>query len=67
MDEQRKIQENVQCEIFQVILDEAFDSYKAEIVYELQSNSPEEMDENLTKIKDWIQQWKIDNSNILNP
>lgn len=59
---QRKIQENVQCEIFQTILDEASDSYKPEIVFELQSNTPEEMDENLTKIKDWVKQWKIEHN-----
>ena len=56
----RKIQENVQCEIFQTILDEAQESYKAEIVFELHSNTPEEMDSNLNKIQDWVKQWKIE-------
>ncbi|CAF0731536.1 unnamed protein product [Brachionus calyciflorus] len=63
---EKKIQENVQAEIFQVLLDEALDSYKPEIVFELQSNTPEDMDENLNKIKNWIQQWKIENKSILN-
>lgn len=58
----RKIQENVQCEIFQTILDEAQDSYRPEIVFELKSNTPEEMDANLTQIKEWTKQWKIDNN-----
>ena len=58
----RKIQENVQCEIFQTILDEAHDSYKHEIVFELNSNTPEEMDDNLTQIRDWIKQWKTENN-----
>ena len=57
---QHKIQENVQCEIFQTILDEARESYNPDIVYELSSNTPEEMDNNLTQIKNWVKQWKID-------
>ncbi len=56
----RKIQENVQCEIFQTILDEAQESYKPEIVFELSSNSPDEMETNLNKIQDWVKQWKIE-------
>ncbi|CAI5443412.1 unnamed protein product [Caenorhabditis angaria] len=45
-----KIKENVECEIFGSLLEEARDSYKPEIVFELQSESPEQMDENLEKI-----------------
>lgn len=56
----RKIQENVQCEIFQTILDEAKESYKPEIVFELNSNTPEEMDSNLNQIQDWVKQWKTE-------
>ncbi len=59
---QRKIQENVQCEIFQTILDEARDSYKPEIVYELQSNTPEEMENNIQQIESWVKQWKKENN-----
>ena len=59
----RKIQENIQCEIFQTILDEARDSYKPEIVFELKSNTPDEMDSNLTQIKNWIEQWKKEKKN----
>lgn len=54
----KKIEENVQCEIFQTILDEAKESYKNEIVHELQSNTPDEMEDNLDKICLWIQTWK---------
>jgi len=59
---ERKIQENVQCEIFQTILDEARDSYKPEIVYELQSNTPEEMENNIQQIDSWVKQWKKENN-----
>jgi adenylate kinase len=59
---ENKIQENVQCEIFQTILDEAKDSYKEEIVHELASNAPEDMDANLENIKKWAKQWKLEHN-----
>lgn len=62
---ERKIQENVQCEIMRVILDEALDSYKSHIVHELQSDTPDQMEQNLTTIKNWINQWKNENKHIL--
>jgi adenylate kinase len=51
------LEDNIQCEIFQTILDEARNSYKAEIVHELPSNTPEELEENLDKIIAWLKQW----------
>merc|ERR1712226_1536616 len=54
----KKLEDNIQCEIFQTILDEAKESYKQEIVHELPSNTPEEMEDNLEKIIAWIEQWK---------
>jgi adenylate kinase len=62
----RKIQENVQCEIFQTILDEAKDSYRNDIVFELVSNSPDDLHENLQKIEFWIANWKKNNQLIYN-
>lgn len=55
---ERKLQENIQCEIFQTILDEAKESYRSEIVFELSSNTPDEMDENLNRIVTWVNEWK---------
>ena len=57
----KKLEENIQCEIFQTILEEAREAYKVEIVHELPSNSPEQMEDNLERILQWIQQWKQDN------
>ena len=54
----KKLEDNVQCEIFQTILDEAREAYKTEIVHELQSNTPEEMEDNLDKLASWIEQWR---------
>lgn len=57
----KKLEDNIDCEIFQTILDEAKDSYKEEIVHELYSNTPEQMEENINRICTWIDQWKLDN------
>ncbi|KAK3098534.1 hypothetical protein FSP39_020402 [Pinctada imbricata] len=55
----KKLEDNIQCEIFQTILEEARDSYKHEIVHELMSNTPEELEDNLEKISTWIQQYSM--------
>ncbi|XP_045216195.2 adenylate kinase isoenzyme 6-like [Mercenaria mercenaria] len=55
----KKLDDNIQCEIFQTILDEARNSYKAEIVHELPSNTPDELEDNLDKIAAWLQEWKV--------
>lgn len=56
-----KLQENLDSEIMEVLLQEARDSYDAEIVVELQSNSTDEMESNVDRIEAWFRQWKIDN------
>jgi len=59
----KKLQDNVQCEIFQTILDEANDSYPPQIVFELPSNTPDDMESNIEKISQWIAQYK-ENANM---
>ncbi|XP_028397467.1 adenylate kinase isoenzyme 6-like isoform X2 [Dendronephthya gigantea] len=54
---EKKIQENVECEIFQSILEEARESYSTDIVHECVSNTPEEMERNLDNIQRWLQEW----------
>jgi adenylate kinase len=61
----KKLEDNVQCEIFQTILDEARDSYKIEIVHELPSNTPEDLEDNLDKISAWIQQYVTNQGGIV--
>ena len=56
-----KLQENVQCEIFQTLLDEARESYAPERVHELKSDSDQDREENVRRIKAWIEQWAVDN------
>ncbi|KAL1432807.1 hypothetical protein MTO96_013009 [Rhipicephalus appendiculatus] len=54
----KKLEENLQCEIFQTILDEAREAYDNGIVFELPSNTPEDMEDNLDRICSWIEQWR---------
>ena len=54
---QKKITENVECEIMQVILDEAREAYPEEIVIELQSDTIEDMEANVQRVLQWMQQW----------
>lgn len=58
-----KIQENLDCEIMEVILQEARDAYRSDIVVELQSNCVEEMEENIDRISAWVANWKKDHKN----
>ena len=55
--EQKKISENVECEIMQVLLQEARESYAEEIVQELASNTVEEMESNVSRVEAWLQNW----------
>ncbi|XP_058680042.1 adenylate kinase isoenzyme 6 [Ammospiza nelsoni] len=58
----KKLQDNVQCEIFQTLYEEAVLSYKKEIVHQLPSNTPEDLERNLDQIMQWIEQWMKDNN-----
>ncbi|RCK55926.1 Adenylate kinase isoenzyme 6 HBR1 [Candida viswanathii] len=58
-----KLQENLDCEIMEVILQEARDSYIPDIVVELRSDSAEEMDENVERISSWVIKWIEDHPN----
>lgn len=53
---QNKISENVECEIMMVVLEEAMESYKEEIVKPLPSNTAEEMEANAATMLQWIRQ-----------
>ena len=57
-----KLQENIDAEIMEVLLQEAKDSYDEDIVVVLNSNTAEEMDENVDRIEAWLGQWKKDNA-----
>lgn len=52
-----KIQENVECEIMHVIVEEARDSYKEDIVHVVPSNSTEDMENTVEHVVQWVSQW----------
>lgn len=51
---EKKITENIECEILDVLKEEVETSYKEEIVIELPSNSVEDMQSNIEQIFDRI-------------
>ncbi|XP_065194843.1 adenylate kinase isoenzyme 6-like [Sycon ciliatum] len=53
----KKLSDNVQCEIFQTVLEEARESYDEHIVHELQSDTPEQLVSNVERISQWVQAW----------
>ncbi|KAJ4001242.1 AAA domain-containing protein [Lentinula boryana] len=54
----KKIEENNEAEIMQVVLEEARASYPAEIVVELRSESTEDLEANVTRIVEWVKSWR---------
>ncbi|KAL7275342.1 factor activating pos9 [Rhizina undulata] len=58
---EKKLQENLDVEIMQVLLEEAKDAYDEEIVIELQSNDSDDIDSNVERIASWVSQWTTDN------
>lgn len=54
----KKIQENNEAEIMEVVLDEARSSYPAEIVVDLKSEGTEDLESNISRINQWITAWK---------
>lgn len=59
---EKKLRDNLECEIFQTILDEARDSYDTQIVHELRSDTDKDLKENISRIVRWVKQWKVDHS-----
>lgn len=57
-----KLQENLDSEIMEVLLEEARESYDAEIIVELTSNTSEDMESNIERIEAWLAQWQKDNA-----
>lgn len=55
-----KIQENLDAEIMEVILQEAQELYASEVVVVLESNSDADMDTNVDRIAQWVQNWQHD-------
>ncbi|VFQ74639.1 unnamed protein product [Cuscuta campestris] len=52
-----KLNNNIECEVFQMLLEEAKESYREEIVVALKSNSVEDMSHNVETLTDWVHSW----------
>ncbi|KAF3552243.1 hypothetical protein DY000_02004403 [Brassica cretica] len=52
-----KLSNNIECEIFQVMLEEASDSYKEETVTAMQSDTIEDISDNVASLTEWIESW----------
>ncbi|KAG8176841.1 hypothetical protein JTE90_001980 [Oedothorax gibbosus] len=51
----RKLESNIECEIFQTLLEEAREAYPKEIVHALTSDTPEDLERNVEQICNWVQ------------
>ena len=59
---EKKLQENIDSEIMEVLLEEARGSYDEEMVVELQSNETDDIEANVERLEAWIKSWKVDNA-----
>eukprot|EP01018_Ginkgo_biloba_P038991 Gb_36386 [translate_table: standard] len=53
-----KLLSNIECEIFQVLLEEAYSSYSEDIIMAMQSDSIEELSRNVGTLTDWVKNWR---------
>ena len=61
---ERKIKENIECEIFSIVEEEARESYAADIVHVRQSNTVDEMEQNGEMVIDFVRQWRARNHTL---
>lgn len=57
---EKKLQENMDCEIMEVLLQEARESYDEGMIVELRSENTEDIDSNVERIEQWVKNWKKD-------
>lgn len=57
-----KLQENLDAEIFGVLIEEAREGFDEEIVVELNSEEDGDVEANCARIASWIENWKSDQS-----
>jgi adenylate kinase len=51
----------MECEIMQIVLETARESYAPEIVVELPSNTVDDIESNVERCKQWLDAWKSNN------
>ncbi|KAL2866331.1 DUF1671-domain-containing protein [Aspergillus lucknowensis] len=55
-----KLQENLDAEIFAVLLEEAREAFDEEIVVELNSEEDDDVENNCARVSSWVENWKSD-------
>jgi len=55
----KKLQENIECEIMHVPSEEAHRSYKNEIVQVLSSNDTDEIAANVERVVEWVRRFRV--------
>lgn len=58
----KKLDENVECEIMQIVAEAAMESYAHDIVQILPSNTIEDMDSNISRLSAWYEAWQTSNA-----
>ncbi|KAL4197386.1 hypothetical protein AMTRI_Chr04g250830 [Amborella trichopoda] len=57
INEDLKLKNNIECEIFQTLLEEAHESYAEDIIVALKSDSVEDLSRNVSTLDEWIKNW----------
>lgn len=57
-----KVDENMDAEIFGLLLEEAKEAYDEEIVIELTSENSDEIESNCSRISAWVESWRKSHS-----
>jgi adenylate kinase len=60
------LQENLDAEIFGVLLEEAREAFDEEIVVELNSEKDDDVENNCARIATWVDSWKSDQAGRAN-
>ena len=58
---EKKIEQNIQSEIFQVCLDDAHESFDKQLVHQLTNETEDDFKKNVDNLLSWIEQWSKDN------
>lgn len=53
-----KLSNNIECEIFQVLLEEARESYPEDIVVAMKSDTIEDITRNIAALTEWVRNWQ---------
>ncbi|KAL9228166.1 hypothetical protein vseg_003776 [Gypsophila vaccaria] len=53
-----KLSNNIECEIFQVLLEEAKESYRDDIVVAMKSDTVDDITRNVEELTNWVSSWR---------